>query len=104
MPYKDRSAGLIVFGILTILLGCLAGLLVLLMLVGQAASARTTGAPATLSTILPAVFIYGVLAVALVWLGIGFHHGPTLGKGVVAHLFLELAHHGSVVSWFSWCS
>jgi hypothetical protein len=70
VPYKDRSAGLIVFGILTILLGCLAGLLVLLMLVGQAASARTTGA-ASLSAILPVLSIYGVLAVALVWLGIG---------------------------------
>jgi hypothetical protein len=71
MPYKDRSTGLIVFGILTILLGCLAGLFVLLMLVGQAASAKATGAPATFSTILPVISIYGVLAVALVWLGIG---------------------------------
>ncbi len=71
MPYKDRSAGLIIFGILTILLGCLAGLFVLLMLVGQAASARTTGASAPFSTILPAIFIYCALAVALVWLGIG---------------------------------
>ncbi len=71
MPYKDRSAGLIVFGILTILLGCLAGLFVLLMLVGQAASAKTTGAPTPFSAVLPAMFIYGVLAVALVWLGIG---------------------------------
>ena len=71
MPYKDRSAGLIIFGILTILLGCLTGLFVLLMLVGQAASARTTGASAPFSTILPAIFIYGALAVALVWLGIG---------------------------------
>ena len=67
----DRSAGLIVFGILTILLGCLAGLFVLLMLVGVAASAKATSAPATFSTILPAISIYGVLAVALVWLGIG---------------------------------
>jgi hypothetical protein len=71
IPYKDRSVGLIVFGILTILLGCLAGLFVPLMLVGQAASARVTGAPAPFSAILPAVLIYGVLAVALVWLGIG---------------------------------
>ncbi len=71
MPFKDRSAGLIVFGILTILLGCLAGLLILLMLVGQLASARITGTSAPFSTTLPAVFVYGVLAVALVWLGIG---------------------------------
>ena len=71
MPYKDRSVGLIIFGILTILLGGLAGLFVLLMLAGQAASARTTGASAPLSTILPVISIYGILAVALVWLGIG---------------------------------
>jgi hypothetical protein len=71
VPYKDRSAGLIVFGILTILLGCLAGLFVPLMLFGQAASAKVTGTPATFSAILPAISIYGVLAVALVWLGIG---------------------------------
>ena len=71
MPYKDRSTGLIVFGILTILLGCLAGLFVLLMLFGRAMSAKTTGAPAPFSTILPAISIYGALAVALVWLGIG---------------------------------
>jgi hypothetical protein len=71
MPYKDRSTGLVVFGILTILLGCLAGLFVPLMLFGQAASAKATGAAAPFSAILPVVFIYGVLAVALVWLGIG---------------------------------
>ena len=69
--YKDRSTGLIVFGILTILLGCMAGLLVLLMLVGQAAVRHANVPPTPLAAILPAIFIYGVLAVALVWLGIG---------------------------------
>ena len=71
MPYKDRSVGLIIFGILTILLGCLSGLLVLMMLAGQAVAARTTGASAPFSTILPGIFIYGALALALMWLGIG---------------------------------
>jgi hypothetical protein len=71
VPYKDRSVGLIVFGILTILLGCLSGLLVPLMLVGQMASAKATGAPPPFSAILPGISIYGFLAVALVWLGIG---------------------------------
>jgi len=71
MPYKDRSVGLVIFGILTILLGCLSGLLVFMMLAGQAMSARTTGAPVPFSAILPAISIYGALAVALVWLGIG---------------------------------
>ena len=71
MPYKDRSTGLIIFGILTILLGCLAGLFVPLMLFGQMVSAKATGAPPPFLVILPGMFIYGILAVALVWLGIG---------------------------------
>ena len=72
--YKDRSTGLRVFGVLTILLGCVAGLLVLFMLFGQAAAAASRTAdvpPVSLAVILPAVGIYGALAVALIWLGIG---------------------------------
>ena len=71
MPYKNRYPGLIVFGILTILLGCLAGLFVPLMLVGMEASAKATNTPAPLATLLPAMSIYGLLAVALIWLGVG---------------------------------
>jgi len=72
MPYKDRSVGLVVFGILTILLGCLSGLLVPLMLFGQAMAATVPNAqPANFSTILPAIFMYGGMAAALVSLGIG---------------------------------
>ncbi|MBI3416663.1 MAG: hypothetical protein HY043_15330 [Verrucomicrobia bacterium] len=71
VPYKDRSTGLIVFGILTIMLGCLAGLFVPLMLIGQAAAAKAGGAPTPLSALLPAMLLYASLAVALVWLGIG---------------------------------
>ncbi|MEI7733696.1 MAG: hypothetical protein WCO56_29290 [Verrucomicrobiota bacterium] len=70
--YKDRSAGLVIFGILTILLGCLAGLFVPLMLFGQMAAAKAPNAPpVNIAVILPAVAIYGVLAVMLIWLGIG---------------------------------
>jgi hypothetical protein len=72
MPYKDRSAGLIVFGILTILLGCLAALFVLSMVFQQAASAKVTGAPAPFSA-LPAMFIYGVLA----WRWCGWELAPS---------------------------
>lgn len=70
--YKDRSTGLMVFGILTLLLGCLVGLFVPLMLFGQMMAAKAPNAPpANLAAILPAVVIYGGLAVALIWLGIG---------------------------------
>src|SRR5665647_2997139 len=69
--YKDRSTGLIVFGILTLLLGCLAGLFTLLMLV-QLTKAKPAGAPAVNpSAILMGIGIYGGLAVTLIWLGIG---------------------------------
>lgn len=72
IPYRDRSTGLVVFGSLTILLGCLTGLLILLMLAGRLIAAGNTNVPpAPLSAILSAIFIYGILAVALVWLGIG---------------------------------
>jgi hypothetical protein len=70
--YKDRSTGLIIFGILTLLLGCLAGLFVPLMLFGQLMAAKAPDAPpVNHAAILPAIVIYGGLAVTLVWLGIG---------------------------------
>jgi hypothetical protein len=69
--HKDRSTGLIIFGILTMLLGCLAGLMVLVMLAGQAMAAKATNTPSNLASIVPAAGVYGVMAVALVWLGIG---------------------------------
>lgn len=68
--YKNRSTGLIIFGILTILLGCICALFVPLMIFSQVMAARATGA-LPISAILPGVFLYGILAVALVWLGIG---------------------------------
>ena len=69
--YKDRSTGLTIFGIMTLLLGGLCGLLILLMLVGQMAAARLNPPQANFAMILPAIILYGGLAVALVWLGIG---------------------------------
>ena len=70
--YKDRSTGLTIFGILTLLLGCLCGLFVPLILLGQVMAAKVPNAPApNLLTILPGIVLYGVLAVALTWLGIG---------------------------------
>jgi hypothetical protein len=71
MPYKDRSVGLTVFGILTILLGGLVVLMLLFMAFGIAVAARTQNASHPVPTILPVIFIYGPLAVTLVWLGIG---------------------------------
>jgi hypothetical protein len=70
--YKDRSTGLLIFGILTLLLGCLAGLFVPLMLFGQMMAAKAPNAPpVNHATMLPGMAVYALLAVALVWLGIG---------------------------------
>lgn len=70
--YKNRSTGLVVFGILTLLGGCLCGLFVPLMLFGQAMAAKAPNAPpANTMFILPAVAMYALLAVTFIWLGIG---------------------------------
>ncbi len=69
--FKDRSTGLIVFGAFTILLGCLAGLFALLILGTAASVGHTETAAASPFGLLPAVLIYVVLAVFLIWTGIG---------------------------------
>jgi hypothetical protein len=70
--YKDRSTGLVVFGILTVLLGGLAALFVPLVLFGQMAAAKAPNAPPmNHANMLPGMAVYALLAVALIWLGIG---------------------------------
>jgi hypothetical protein len=70
--YTDRSTGLVIFGILTLLLGCLAGLFVPLMLLGQMMAAKAPNAPPmNHAVMLPGMAVYALLAGALIWLGIG---------------------------------
>ena len=71
--FKDRRTGLMVFGILLIILGCLAALLVPFMLLGQWMAAHVPNAPPAtpLRFLLPGMLIYLGLAVAFIWLGIG---------------------------------
>jgi len=71
VPFKDRYTGLVIFGILTLLLGGLIGLFIPLAFFGMAASAKTTGTPVNTNALLPILGIYGALAVVLIWLGIG---------------------------------
>jgi hypothetical protein len=73
LPLPDRSTGLLVFGVLTILLGALAGLMTLMMALGSVMAARghVAGAEMSPGAVLPALLVYGGLTVALVWLGIG---------------------------------
>jgi hypothetical protein len=71
LPYHDRSVGLVIFGILTILLGCAAAGLCLLMLVGTMINTGDAATQTSPATLIPVVAVYAILAVALVWLGIG---------------------------------
>ena len=69
--FKDRQGGLIGFGILVIIIGCLCALFVPLMILGQTMSARTTGTGSGLRMMFPAIITYAALAVVFIWLGIG---------------------------------
>lgn len=69
LPYYDRSTGLIVFGVLTIGLGCLAALLCLVIILG--AFIQTKAAHVPVSSTIPGLVMYSGLSVVLVWLGIG---------------------------------
>ncbi|HTS19462.1 MAG TPA: hypothetical protein VMP11_17940 [Verrucomicrobiae bacterium] len=69
--FKDRSNGLIGFGVLVILIGCACAVLVPLMIVGQTMSATRNGASPEFRPILPAILMYAGLAVLFVSLGIG---------------------------------
>lgn len=71
MDYRDRSTGLIVFGALEILFGVLCLLLIPLGILGQVLVSRRTGAPLMRPAIIAGLGVYGVMGIALVWLGIG---------------------------------
>ncbi len=69
--FKDRRTGLQIFGAFTILLGALFALLIPLMILGQTINAKATGTPVRFRELLFLVVLYGGMAAALVWLGIG---------------------------------
>ncbi|MFL5238693.1 MAG: hypothetical protein ACJ8EL_14020 [Rhizomicrobium sp.] len=70
LGFKDRKGGLIFFGLATAFLGLLSGLLVPLMIFAArfAPPQPNTPTPPNLASI---AALYGVLAVVLIWLGIG---------------------------------
>ena len=69
MPYKDRSLGLIIFGVMTILLGCAAGLLGIFTLFSQSLVPQEQRVP--IGSLVPVIGMYGVIGVGLIVLGIG---------------------------------
>ncbi len=69
--FKDRSIGLLIFGILTVLGGVLCGLMVLFLGFSLSLPSRP-GVPAqSLQMLLPAMAIYSLAAVGCIWLGVG---------------------------------
>jgi len=69
--FNDRSFGLIVFGVVSILIGVFCALLVPLMFLSVALSKTVAGSGVDSRSAWSASALYGVMAVAFVWLGIG---------------------------------
>jgi hypothetical protein len=69
--YRDRRTGLVVFGVLEVAIGALCTLMIPLMLIGRVVASRSPNAPPAPITIVPAIAVYGLLAAAFIWLGIG---------------------------------
>jgi len=69
--YKDRRTGLIVFGVLAIIIGACCALLVPLAILGQIIAARRHGTDIDFSAALIGAAVYGLLALVLIWLGVG---------------------------------
>ena len=68
--FKDRSIGLIVFGAIQILMGALCAMFIPLVLLPVVLD-LPAGPPTNVRMLIPALGLYAVLAIALVWLGIG---------------------------------
>ena len=53
VQFKDRKAGLVIFGILTVMMGVVCALFVPLAIFAQTVSAKPTGAPPNYRVIVP---------------------------------------------------
>jgi hypothetical protein len=71
--FKDRKVGLVIFGILTTLMGGLCILLALLMMFVslRAPLSANAGAPQSAQGMIPGMILYSGMAAVLIWLGIG---------------------------------
>ncbi|MDX2437332.1 MAG: hypothetical protein QNL88_09805 [Acidobacteriota bacterium] len=65
--YRDRSSGLVIFGVLEILLGVFCALMVPLSLLASSVS----GGSSSLRSTIPVLVVYAVVAAGMIWLGIG---------------------------------
>jgi hypothetical protein len=69
--FRDRRSGLIGFGILLIVLGCVCALFVPLLLVVPILTSKTTAIVTDYRTMVPSILMYFALAVIFITLGIG---------------------------------
>jgi len=69
--FKDRTLGLIIFGVVSILIGVFCALLIPLMFLSMALSDSMAGGGIDSRSAWSASALYGVMAVVFVWLGIG---------------------------------
>jgi hypothetical protein len=70
-PFKNRKAGLVIFGIFTIIGGCVCAFFAFLAAVAPILAAHSPNPPLVRPNVLPGVLMYSALAIAFVWLGIG---------------------------------
>jgi len=69
--FRDRSFGLLVFGVLEILIGLFCALLVPLSLVAVSLTPAAEEGGLNPGSVLPAMVLYLVVAVVFIWIGIG---------------------------------
>jgi hypothetical protein len=102
--FKDRSAGLAVFGVIEILIGLFCALLIPLVLavVVAAPSLPELGADLAPRTVVPSLAVYGLAAVALIWLGIGSIRARRWAAAVMLALSWLWLITGAVAMVFLW--
>jgi len=69
--YRDRSFGLVVFGVIEILIGGVLALMVPLSLLAWWVSGAQSSGLVSLRSILPMMVTYAIFAAVMIWLGIG---------------------------------
>jgi hypothetical protein len=84
--FRNRKTGLVIFGVVEILLGCLCVLFCLLVLsvglMGEGAAAKAGSMPGKGSVLL-ALTMYGGLAVFFVWMGLGSIKGRRWARALM---------------------
>ncbi len=86
--HRDRSLGLVIFGVIEILIGGLTALLIPLVLaVTLFAPSMTGGGPAPqLRSVAPSLVLYGLLAASFIWIGIGSVRARKWARAVMLSL------------------